>query len=201
MKKNAGISTIMVTGMAAFVSIFVMALLIVLRSAIGPGSDSSKAIDDAETRGNNVISQFNQDVANADISIYWDTVNSALICVSSDHYIFTWLQNENIYRTAMNYSSDKLSDEGKFAEAKDKVKKFFEPVKEGQEDEFASVRGTIQTVATQFRAYSVAEMDTEGKAKLTVRVKYTEDKKQKILEKVAEQSYSDKTKTYKAAHQ
>ena len=50
MKKNAGISTIMVTGMAAFVSVFVMILLIVLRSTIGGGPASSKSVEDAEAR-------------------------------------------------------------------------------------------------------------------------------------------------------
>ena len=47
MKKNSGISTIVVTGMAAFVSIFAMLLLIVLRSTIGGGKDTEKNLQEA----------------------------------------------------------------------------------------------------------------------------------------------------------
>ena len=202
MKKNAGISTIMVTGMAAFVSVFVMILLIVLRSTIGGGPASSKSVEDAEARGKTVSDQFTMDVANAEITVYYDKINSALVCVSKNQFVFTWLNNKtaSIYRAAMTYSAEADTDEKKVEEAKTKIKEFFVEVKEGQADPYASVRSSAQTLATNFKAFFVAEQENE--AVLTLRVNYTdaEGKKKVLPDKVVTQPYSDGTKTYRAAH-
>jgi hypothetical protein len=202
MKKNAGISTIMVTGMAAFVSIFAMVLLIVLRGTIGGGPKATKAIDDAETRAKTVSERFVLDVTNADVDVYYDRVNSALICISKDQFVFTWLNNktQSIYRTAMNYSAEATTDEKKVEEAKEKVRDFFKELKEGEVDPYAAVRGSAQTLSTNFRGFYVVEQENE--AVLTLRVNYTDaDGKKKVLpDKVITQAYSEGAKTYRAAH-
>ena len=202
MKKNAGISTIMVTGMAAFVSIFAMALLIVLRGTIGGGPKATKAIDDAEARAKTVSDQFVLDVTNADIDVYYDKMYSALICISQNQFVFTWLNNktQSVYRTAMNYSAEATTDEKKVEEAKEKVRDFFKERKEGEADPYAAVRGSAQTLSTNFKAFFVAEQEAD--AILTLRVNYTDaDGKKKVLpDKVVTQAYSAGTKTYRAAH-
>ena len=202
MKKNAGISTIMVTGMAGFVSIFAMVLLIVLRSTIGGGPAATKAIDDAEARAKKVSDQFVMDVTNADITVYYDRMYSALVCVSKDQFVFTWLNNktQSVYRTAMNYSADAKTDEQKVEEAREKVKDFFKELKEGEADPYASVRSSAQTLSTNFKAFFVAEQEAD--AVLTLRVNYTDaDGKKKVLpDKVVTQAYSAGTKIYRDAH-
>lgn len=202
MKKNAGISTIMVTGMAAFVSIFAMVLLIVLRGTIGGGPKATKAIDDAENRAKTVSDQFVLDVTNADIDVYYDKMYSALICISQNQFVFTWLNNKTqaVYRTAMNYSAEATTDEKKVEEAKEKVRDFFKERKEGEADPYAAVRGSAQTLSTNFKAFFVAEQEAD--AVLTLRVNYTDaDGKKKVLpDKVVTQAYSTGTKTYRDAH-
>ena len=202
MKKNAGISTIMVTGMAAFVSIFAMVLLIVLRGTIGGGPKATKAIDDAEARAKTVSDQFVLDVTNADIDVYYDKMYSALICISQNQFVFTWLNNktQSVYRTAMNYSAEATTDEKKVEEAKEKVRDFFKERKEGEADPYAAVRGSAQTLSTNFKAFFVAEQEAD--AVLTLRVNYTDaDGKKKVLpDKVVTQAYSAGTKTYRDAH-
>lgn len=202
MKKNAGISTIMVTGMAAFVSIFAMVLLIVLRGTIGGGPKATKAIDDAEARAKTVSDQFVLDVTNADIDVYYDKMYSALICISQNQFVFTWLNNktQSVYRTAMNYSAEATTDEKKVEEAKEKVRDFFKERKEGEADPYASVRSSAQTLSTNFKAFFVAEQEAD--AVLTLRVNYTDaDGKKKVLpDKVVTQAYSAGTKTYRDAH-
>ena len=202
MKKNAGISTIMVTGMAAFVSIFAMALLIVLRGTIGGGPKATKAIDDAEARAKTVSDQFVLDVTNADIDVYYDKMYSALICISQNQFVFTWLNNktQSVYRTAMNYSAEATTDEKKVEEAKEKVRDFFKERKEGEADPYAAVRGSAQTLSTNFKAFFVAEQEAD--AVLTLRVNYTDadGKKQVLPDKVVTQAYSAGAKAYRDAH-
>ena len=111
MRKNSGISTMMVTGMAAFISVFAMILLIVLRGAIGDNGGNEKALQEAEDRATTISQQFTLDTSTADINLYWDKVNMALICVSSEKFTVTWLDRpkEAIYRVAMTYSSADLT--------------------------------------------------------------------------------------------
>ena len=206
MKKNEGISTMMVTGMAAFISVFAMVLLIVLRGAIGGGGGNEQAIQEAEDRATTISQQFTLDASTADINLYWDKVNMALICVSSDKFSVTWLDRpkEAIYRVAMAYSSTDLSSVEKAEEAQEKAKYIVNlPDKPSEgEDEYADVRaakGSQQTLATGIYAFYV-ETSVENEAKMTLRIKYSDkENKAQILEKEYAQAYSDGAKAFRAA--
>ena len=206
MKKNAGISTMMVTGMAAFVSVFAMVLLIVLRGTIGGGTDNTQAMTEAEEKGEVISKQFILDVSTADINVYWDKVNMALICVANDKFSVTWLERENVYRVAMNYSEDGLTAEQKAEEAQEKAKNIINlPDKPSEgEDSYADVRtakGSQQTLAIGLRAF-FAETNLENEAKLTLRIKYNDsENKVQLLEKEYVQAYSAGALSFRAAHQ
>lgn len=205
MKKNAGISTMMVTGMAAFVSIFAMVLLVVLRTTIGGGTDNSQAMTEAEEKGDAISKQFILDVASSDINLYWDKVNVALICVGNDKFSVTWLERENVYRVAMNYSDAGLSAEEKAEEAQEKAKNIInlpEKPSEG-DDPYADVRAaknSQQTLAIGLRAFYV-ETGLENEAKLTLRIKYNDaENKVQLLEKDYVQSYSAGALAFRSTH-
>ena len=190
--------------MAAFISIFAMVLLIVLRGAIGGGGDNEKAVQEAEDKATEISQQFIFDVAGADINVYWDKVNMAVTCVSSDKFTVTWLERENVYRVAMSYSSADLTAAEKAEEAQEKTKNIInlpEKASEG-EDSYADVRAakaTQQTLGIGLRAFYV-ETGLENEAKLTLRIKYNDNEnKTQLLEKEYVQAYSDGAKAFRAA--
>ena len=202
MKKNAGISTMMVTGMAAFVSVFVMVLLVILRNTVGGQSDNSKALADAEARAKTVLTECEKDISNAEINVEWDAVKSALVCASKEQFIVTWIMNGNVYRVAIPYSNGKTTDEEKFEDAMAQARAFLD-VKPDQEDPYASVRATQQTLAINFSTFDVNVVDAGAKVK--VRANYTEtDKKGKSTNKIYENSlnvnHSTGTVGYRATH-
>lgn len=211
MKKNAGISTLMVTGLAGFVAVFTMALLIILRGALGPGVEDTKEKAEAEEKASAIGKQFVQDAQGAKINLYWDTVNTALVCASDDNFSVTWLQNmgtgiSNVYRVAMLYSSDKLSDVEKFEEAKTKAASIINlpnPPEDGKEDPYADVRAAKaaqQTIAVGVYNYYV-ETGLETEAKMTVRIRYqNKEKKTQVLEQEFVQPYTQEALTFRAAN-
>ena len=202
MKKNAGISTIMVTGMAVFISVFAMVLLIVLRNTVGGQSDNSKALADAEARAKTVLAECEKDISNAEINVEWDAVKSALVCASKEQFVVTWLFNGNIYRVAIPYSEGKTTDEEKFEDAMAQARAFLD-VKADQTDLYATVRATQQTLAINFATFDVNVVDAGAKVK--VRTNYAEaDKKGKSTNKIYENSvnvnHSAGTVAYRTAH-
>lgn len=205
MKKNAGISTMMVTGMAAFVSIFAMVLLIVLRGTIGGGTDNSKALTEAEEKGEAINRSFVLDVSTADINVYWDKVNMAMICVGNDKFSVTWLERENVYRCAMSYSDSNLTAEQKAEEAQENAKNIIlnPEANDGEDPSLANcraARASMQTLAIGLRAFYV-ETGLDAEAKLTLRIKYNDsENKVQLLEKEYSQAYSAGAVSFREAH-
>ena len=206
MRKNAGISTVMVTGMAAFVSVFAMVLLIVLRSTIYGGSEDSKAVADAEAQGEAVYNQFSIDVANAGINVYYDKVNIACVCVEDDIFSVTWFEvsRKAVYRAAMRYSDTNLTAEEKAEEAQ-KCAKFIiqKPEKAEKEDDKALLEAckavSQQTLATGIRSYAV-DAGLENEAVLTLKIEYTDSKNVvQILDKEYTQAYSGTALSFRAS--
>lgn len=208
MRKNAGISTVMVTGMAAFVSIFAMVLLIVLRSTIYGGSEDSKAIAEAKAQGASVDNQFKMDVQNAGINVYWDKVNIACVCVEDDIFSVTWFEvaRKAVYRAAMRYPLDNLTSEEK-AELAQKCAKFIiqnpEEVKEEEDkpllDACKAAKSSQQTLATGIRAYAV-DTGLDNEAVLTLKIEYTDSKNEvQILDQEYTQAYSGTALTFRAS--
>ena len=208
MKKNAGISTMMVTGMAAFVSVFAMVLLIVLRSTIYNDSEDSKAIAEAKAQGEAVYNQFSSDVQNASINVYWDKVNNACVCVEDDIFSVTWFEvaRKAVYRAAMRYPVDNLTSQEK-AELAQKCAKFIiqnpEEVKEEEDkpllEACKTAKSSQKTLATGIRYYMV-ETGLDNEAVLTLKIEYTDSKNlQQVLDQEYTQPYSGTALTFRTS--
>lgn len=192
MKKNAGISTTLLTGMAAFVSVFAMVLLIVLRGTIGGGSNNEQAIQEASEKYEAIRNQFVLDISGADINVYWDRKMTAVVCIGNEKFSVIWKDTNIVYHAAALYEGDNLSAEDKEEQAKEKAEALIHGEIEGT---------TKQVLGTTIHAFYV-ETGMEKAAKLTVKVNYTDsDKKQQVYEQECEQAYSDGAIAYRTAHQ
>lgn len=192
MKKNAGVSTSLVTGMAAFVSVFAMVLLIVLRGTIGGGSNNEQAIQEASEKYEAIKNQFVLDVSAADINVYWDRKMTAAVCIGNDKYSVIWKDTNIVYQAAALYQGDNLTAEEKEEQAKENAEALIHGEIAGS---------TKQVLGTTIHAFYV-ETGMEKTVKLTVKVNYTDsEKKQQVYEQEYEQAFNDGAIAYRSAHQ
>jgi hypothetical protein len=202
MKKNSGISTIVVTGMAAFVSIFAMILLIVLRSTIGGGKDTEKNLQEAKDKYEAIKREFDLNASNANLDVYTEATTMATVFISSDKYVIMWREingansgniNNVAYQTAMLYPDEIKSDDEKVAFAKTQVV----PIVKGQVPE---AKGNQKVLATEVSRLNIGE--DAGELVLRVMIGYKKDKNSNGNYQPTDyrRAFSDEAKTYRAAH-
>ena len=190
MKKDAGISTMMVTGLAAFVSIFVMVLLVVLRGTIGGSANNEQAIKEAADKYEVIRTQFVSDINGADINVYWDRKMTAAVFIGSEKFSVIWKDRNAVFQLAMLYEGENLTAEEKEQQAKDKV----EPIVHGE------IGGGAKTLGTMIHAFYV-ETGKEESAILTVKINYADsENKQQVYEQELEQPYNSEAISYRASH-
>lgn len=186
MKKNAGISTILVTGLAAAISIFTMIILVVLRGALGVNSDNPEAAKLAEQKADMVNQQFAAFVDSADIDVYWDKTNIAVVFVGSEQINVMWAERKNIYRVTILYDSSNLTKEEKLEQAQKKTEAMFG---------FAGAEIVAPGGINQFK---VTTTDAAA-AKLNLIIEYQDgEKKVHYVEKEYTRPWSEGVKASKA---
>ena len=169
MKNNKGFSTIMITGMAVFISVFAMVLLIVLRGAIGGPKDENAAME-AENKAEAIHKEFSEMVNLCDIGVYWDSFNRAMVAISSSKVSVLWLERGNVYKTAFSLEGEYNSIEEKIDAAKKQVEEMFSAeTKPGQTTVAVGVK-TIYVDTTQ-----------DAEAKLIVKVEYQDKSNTKAV--------------------
>ena len=205
MKKNSGISTIVVTGMAGFVSIFAMVLLIVLRSAIGGGNEEEKNLKEATDKYEAIKREFDLNVSSANLDVYTDPTVMATVFISSDKFVIMWREingnnsgniNDVAYQTAMLYPETLKTDEDKVAYAKEQVA----PIVKGKVPE---ARGNQKVLATNVMRLSIGTKETDNNTLvLRAMVSYKKDKNKNANYQPAdyERAFSDDAQKYRAAH-
>ncbi|MBO4696920.1 MAG: hypothetical protein J5643_06555 [Lachnospiraceae bacterium] len=177
MKKNAGISTIMVTGLAAGISIFVMVILVVIKGAMGAPEGGSvqeqAAIDKAELIGQ----QFVEMVKEADLDVYWDRKNTAVVFVSQQQIKVMWKEGMDIKTVTIQYENPEDPWSVKKEKARDLT------------SSMTGYGGT--TIAKQVKSFIVDDTSLEV-GKLSLKIEYMDSNKQKhVLERDYEQKWSE----------
>ena len=202
MKKNSGISTIVVTGMAAFVSIFAMLLLIVLRSTIGGGKDTEKNLQEAKDKYEAIKREFDFNVSNANLDVYTDYTTMATVFISTEKYVIMWREingatsgnlNNVAYQTAMIYPEEIKTNEDKVTFAKSQVA----PIVKGQVPEAKANQKVLATDVTRLNAGADGE-----EMVLKAMISYKKDKSSTGNYQPADykRAFSDEAKAYRAAH-
>lgn len=192
MKKNAGISTIMVTGMAGFVSVFVLVILVIIKSVAGGNGSSSQALTNAENKAKTIGDRFIANTLEADIDIFFDAKNSAIVFVGSQQIRVMWREsisgtNGKVLETVFSYDSTSLSDEEKVAEARKKT------------EAMKGVSGA--QLSTLIQTFLMVEDKATSTAKLTLKVEYKEDGKSRFIDREYTQRWSEGVDSYKILHE
>lgn len=174
MKKNAGLSTIMVTGLAAAISIFTMVILVVIKGAVGGPSGSSEQAKLAEQKADLIGQKFTEYANQADLDVFWYSNTNAVIFASKTDIKVMWKEGANILHTTISYDTSAF-DEGisendnKIAQAREKTK------------EMIGMKGTL--LAPAVKSFMVYDSDTES-GKLTLKIEYKDsEKKTHVIEK------------------
>ncbi len=185
MKKNAGISTIMVTGLAAFISVFTLVILVVIKSVAGGTGGSSQALTGAENKAKTLGDRFIANVQEADIDIFFNRTNSAVVFVSSSQIKVMWREGGmgRILETVFTYDSNSLSAEEKVAQAKAKTA------------EMQGVSGS--QISAGISTFLMVEDKATSTAKLTLKVEYKEDGKPRFIDREYTQRWSEGVDSYK----
>lgn len=177
MKKNAGISTIMVTGLAAGISIFVMIILVVIKSAVGAPEGGSVQEQQAIEKADKIGQQFIEMVKEADLDVYWDRKNTAVVFVSQQQVKVMWKEGMDIKTVTIQYEDNSIPWSVKKEKARDLT---------------ASMTGYGGTViAEKVKSFVVDDTSLES-GKLSLKIEYMDSQKQKhVLEKDYEQKWSE----------
>ena len=174
MKKNAGLSTIMVTGLAAAISIFTMIILVVIKGAVGGPSTSSEVTKLAEQKADLIGSKFTEYVNQADLDVFWYSNTNAVVFVSKNDIKVMWKDGANIYDTTVSYDTSNFDgvadDDKKIEQARETVKTII------------GMPGS-HMLAPQVKSFMVYDSDTSS-GKLTLKIEYKDaEKKTHVLEK------------------
>ena len=180
MKKNAGISTIMVTGLAAFISVFTLVILVVIKSVAGGTGGSSQALTGAENKAKTLGDRFIANVQEADIDIFFNRTNSAVVFVSSSQIKVMWREGSmgRILETVFTYAAEE-----KVAQAKTKTA------------EMQGVSGS--QISAGISTFLMVEDKATSTAKLTLKVEYKEDGKTRYIDREYTQRWSEGVDSYK----
>ena len=186
MKKNAGISTILVTGLAAAISVFTMIILVVLRSTLGVNPDNPEAAKLAEQKADLVNQQFAAFVDSADIDVYWDKTNIAVVFVGSEQINVMWAERKSIYKVTILYDSSNLTKEEKLEQAREKTSAML------------GYAGADLVAPGGINQFKVTATDAAA-AKLNLIVEYQDgEKKVRYVEKEYTRPWSEGVKASKA---
>lgn len=202
MKKNSGMSTMIITGMAAFVSVFTLILLIVIKGAFTTENSSTQYLE-AEEKANKIAAAVEAEFARADINVVWNPAIQACIFAGKTQYVLIYSENKSIYRIECQYSESAKVDSERLAEAQSQAAAILatEPTEEA-----AQIKATASTIAPQVFRFAIdcrdATLDAEDAAKnqatLSITIEFTDaNKKKNYCEKIYNPRYTDGVKSWR----
>ena len=178
MKKNAGISTMMVTGLAAGISIFVMVILVVIKGAIGAPDGGSVQEQTAIEKADKIGQQFIELVKEADLDVYWDRKNTAVVFVSQKQIKVMWKELMDIKIVTIQYENP----DDPWSVKKEKARELT-----------SSMTGYKNATVFEQQVKSFVMDDTSLEfGKLSLKIEYRDANKQKrVLEREYTQKWSE----------
>lgn len=206
MKKNAGMSTIVTTGLGAFIAVFALVLLTILRFANGGAAVNSEAVKEAEAKADAIAASFAADVNAADLEVYWDRVNMAVITIGTNNFSITWREIKSVYHVTLPYDSTAVTDKEKVEQAKQKTQNMFVVLDENdpayEELRAAKIAATAKPLATGVRNFYV-DTTSATDAKLQLKIEYfnKNDQKTELIDKEYTQKYTAGAASRKEANQ
>lgn len=202
MKKNSGMSTMIITGMAAFVSIFTLILLIVIKGAYSTPESSTQFLA-AKEKADKIDATVEAEFARADINVVWNTAIQSIVLVGKEQYVLIYSENKNIYKIERQYSGPNMVDSEKLAEAQNQAAAILasEPT-----EEMAAIKATSTLIAPSVYRFAIdcrdatleADDAAKNQAKLDITIEYQDaDKKKKYCSQTYNPKYTDGAKAWR----
>lgn len=198
MKKNAGISNQIVTGLAGGITVLALIMLFLLRSAIGGTGIETPAYKEAVTRGQRLEVQFTKHVSESDIDVYWDRVNNALVCVQSKktNVLFYNSSTKTVNSAEITYEGGDYQDkttEEILNIAKDEVQKMFNSPEDDKSARTEQLRqiynaANANPLCTGVQRF-IVDTGNANQAVLTFNLEYAGEKKTEYYSKDITQAY------------